>query len=167
MALDNSVFATPPATLTTLTTPTTLTHLSSGVIHFIDRVLIPRNAMSAGLKALFDAAEEAALVVEPVSIPALNLVQRLQLIPQFSTLVTAVVAGGDAATLSGKGPFTIFAPVRKFNRRRNSVSSPHSATLTSVLLPTTSPNRMTLRSRASLMACFPPCSRTSPSSTKS
>lgn len=85
-------------------------YATNGVIHFIDRVLIPRNAMSAGLKALFDAAEEAALVVEPVSIPALNLVQRLQLIPQFSTLVTAVVVGGDAATLSGKGPFTIFAP---------------------------------------------------------
>ena len=85
------------------------TFVTNGVIHFIDRVLIPR-AMSPGLKAVFDAAEEAALIVEPISFPPLNLVQRLQLIPQFSTLVTAVVAGGDAATLSGKGPFTLMAP---------------------------------------------------------
>lgn len=30
--------------------------------------------------------------------------------PQFSTLVTAVTAAGLADTLSGKGPFTVFAP---------------------------------------------------------
>jgi uncharacterized surface protein with fasciclin (FAS1) repeats len=30
--------------------------------------------------------------------------------PQFSTLVTAVKAAGLAATLSGTGPFTVFAP---------------------------------------------------------
>jgi uncharacterized surface protein with fasciclin (FAS1) repeats len=41
--------------------------------------------------------------------PNLNVVQRLQLIPDASTLVTAVVAGNLATALSGKGPFTVFA----------------------------------------------------------
>ena len=41
--------------------------------------------------------------------PNLNVVQRLQLIPDASTLVTAVVAGGLATALSGTGPFTVFA----------------------------------------------------------
>jgi len=85
-------------------------YATNGVIHFIDRVLIPRAAMSAELKAVFDAAEEEALVVPVAAPPTLNLVQRLQLIPQFSTLVTAVIAAGDVATLSGKGPFSLLAP---------------------------------------------------------
>jgi uncharacterized surface protein with fasciclin (FAS1) repeats len=69
-------------------------------------VLIPRNRMSAALRAVFDAAEARAVtVVQPY-----NLVQYLQLIPQFSILVRAVVAGGLAGALSGKGPFTLFAP---------------------------------------------------------
>jgi len=73
-------------------------YATNGVYHVIDHVLIPR-PMSQGLDALFRTAA-----------PALNLVQRLQLIPEFSTLVTAVVAGGLADTLSGPGPFTVFAP---------------------------------------------------------
>jgi len=73
-------------------------YATNGVYHVIDRVLVPR-PMSQGLAALFY-----------TEAPALNLVQRLQLIPEFSTLVTAVVAGGLADTLSGKGPFTVFAP---------------------------------------------------------
>jgi len=87
---------------------------TNGVYHTIDRVLIPRNRMSAGLRAVFEAAElraeEAALVRAPLSLPALNLVQRLSLIPEYSTLVTAVKVGGLAGALSGAGPFTLFAP---------------------------------------------------------
>ncbi len=80
---------------------------NNGVIHFIDRVLIPRKAeMSAGLRAVFERAEARAAV----GYPPYNLVARLELIPQFSTLVKAVVAGGLATTLSGPGPFTLFAP---------------------------------------------------------
>ena len=87
---------------------------AQGVYHTIDRVLIPRNRMSAGLLAVVEAAElraeEAALVRAPLSLPALNLVQRLSLIPEYSTLVTAVKVGGLAGALSGAGPFTLFAP---------------------------------------------------------
>jgi uncharacterized surface protein with fasciclin (FAS1) repeats len=87
---------------------------TNGVYHVIDRVLIPRNAeMSEGLRAVFARAEERAeeaLIASPISLPSLNLVQRLQVIPEYSTLVKAVVAAGLAGALSGTGPFTVFAP---------------------------------------------------------
>ena len=58
---------------------------SNGVIHVIDKVLVPPGV--------------------------LNLVQMAQLNPAaFSTLVGAVVAADLAGALSGAGPFTVFAP---------------------------------------------------------
>ena len=39
-----------------------------------------------------------------------NVVQQLQADPRFSTLVTAVVAADLVTTLSGPGPFMVFAP---------------------------------------------------------
>ena len=57
---------------------------SNGVIHVIDKVLVP-----PGL---------------------LTVVQMAQTNPTFSVLVEAVVAADLAATLSGAGPFTVFAP---------------------------------------------------------
>jgi transforming growth factor-beta-induced protein len=57
---------------------------SNGVIHVIDKVLVPPGV--------------------------LNLVQMAQSNPTFSVLVEAVVAADLAATLSGSGPFTVFAP---------------------------------------------------------
>ena len=39
-----------------------------------------------------------------------NIVQTAQATPSLSSLVSAVVAAGLADTLSGKGPFTVFAP---------------------------------------------------------
>ncbi len=57
---------------------------SNGVIHIIDRVLVPPGV--------------------------LNVVQMAQLNPTFSVLVEAVVAANLATTLSGAGPFTVFAP---------------------------------------------------------
>jgi uncharacterized surface protein with fasciclin (FAS1) repeats len=39
-----------------------------------------------------------------------NIVQVAQSLPQFSTLVTAVTTANLATTLSGPGPFTVFAP---------------------------------------------------------
>lgn len=57
---------------------------SNGVIHVVDKVLVPPGV--------------------------LNLVQMAQLNPAFSSLVGAVVARGLVPTLSSAGPFTVFAP---------------------------------------------------------
>jgi uncharacterized surface protein with fasciclin (FAS1) repeats len=42
--------------------------------------------------------------------PAKNIVELAQATPDLSILVEAVVAAGLAGTLSGAGPFTVFAP---------------------------------------------------------
>lgn len=64
---------------------------SNGVAHIIDGVLLPPNA--------------------PAPPPALpNIVELAQSVDALSTLVTAVVAGDLAETLSSPGPFTVFAP---------------------------------------------------------
>lgn len=56
---------------------------SNGVVHVIDRVLLPADR---------------------------NIVQTAQALPQFSILVEAVVAANLAGALSGAGPLTVFAP---------------------------------------------------------
>ncbi len=66
---------------------------SNGVIHVIDRVLLPCiPALDQG-----DCAQP-------------NLVQLLDSNPEFSTLATAVRVAGLAETLSSGGNFTVFAP---------------------------------------------------------
>jgi transforming growth factor-beta-induced protein len=67
----------------------------NGVIHVIDRVLIPPGLMSAKPK------------------PAGTIVDVAASNPAFSTLVTAVKAVGLVETLSSKGPFTVFAPTNE------------------------------------------------------
>jgi transforming growth factor-beta-induced protein len=67
----------------------------NGVIHVIDKVLLPPELMAATPVA----------TQSVVEIAAGN--------PSFSTLVTAVKAAGLAETLSGKGPFTVFAPTNE------------------------------------------------------
>jgi uncharacterized surface protein with fasciclin (FAS1) repeats len=57
---------------------------SNGVIHAIDKVLVPPGI--------------------------LNIVQMAQVNPQLSSLVSAVVGANLQGTLSGPGPFTVFAP---------------------------------------------------------
>lgn len=57
--------------------------VTNGVIHKLDRVMLPASR---------------------------NLVQAAQALPDFSILVEAVVAADLAGTLSGTGPFTVFAP---------------------------------------------------------
>ncbi len=56
---------------------------SNGVVHVIDKVLLPANK---------------------------TLVATAQSLPDFSILVEAVVAAGLVDTLNGSGPFTVFAP---------------------------------------------------------
>ena len=72
------------AALTTATVVTADVVASNGVIHAVNKVLIPPGV--------------------------LNIVQMAQVNPLFSSLVTAVVAADLQATLSGAGPFTVFAP---------------------------------------------------------
>jgi uncharacterized surface protein with fasciclin (FAS1) repeats len=56
---------------------------TNGTVHVIDKVILPANK---------------------------NIVETAQSLPQFSVLVEAVVAANLAGTLSGTGPFTVFAP---------------------------------------------------------
>jgi len=56
---------------------------SNALVHVVDKVILPANK---------------------------NIVQTAQALPDFSILVEAVVAADLAATLSGPGPFTVFAP---------------------------------------------------------
>ena len=57
---------------------------TNGVVHVIDKVILPANK---------------------------NIVETaVALAPEFSTLVAAVTAAGLGPTLSGTGPFTVFAP---------------------------------------------------------
>lgn len=67
------------------TTNITITDLvaNNGVVHVVDRVLLPAKA---------------------------NLVATAQSVPDFSILVDAVIAASLVDTLSGPGPFTVFAP---------------------------------------------------------
>merc|ERR1712157_368584 len=65
---------------------------SNGVVHIIDGVMLPPAAMTAS---------------QP------NIVELAQSVPDLSTLVTAVVAGDLAGTLSSPGPFTVFAPTNE------------------------------------------------------
>jgi uncharacterized surface protein with fasciclin (FAS1) repeats len=60
---------------------------SNGVVHVIDTVILP-----------------------PDTMPAKNIVELAAATPNLSTLVTAVIAAGLTETLSGPGPFTVFAP---------------------------------------------------------
>ena len=61
---------------------------SNGVVHLIDKVILPAN------KSIVETAQALAGATQP----------------QFTILVEAVVAADLAGTLSGPGPFTVFAP---------------------------------------------------------
>ena len=85
---------------------------SNGVIHAIDAVLLPPDVDAAALLAPAEAEapvetdapaeEEAAEVGTIVDVAVSN--------GSFQTLVAAVIAADLAETLSGEGPFTVFAP---------------------------------------------------------
>jgi uncharacterized surface protein with fasciclin (FAS1) repeats len=75
------------AVLTQASVTTADVSASNGIVHVIDKVLVPPGV--------------------------LTVVQMAQANPQFSTLVDAVVDAGLAGTLSGTGPFTVFAPTNQ------------------------------------------------------
>jgi uncharacterized surface protein with fasciclin (FAS1) repeats len=81
---------------------------SNGIVHVIDKVLIPPGV--------------------------LNIVQTAQVNPIFSTLVGAVVQANLQGTLSGAGPFTVFAPTNDaFAAIASTVAGLSNAQLTTVL----------------------------------
>lgn len=75
---------------------------SNGVVHIVDKVILPADK---------------------------NIVQTAQALPQFSILVEAVVAANLQGTLSGTGPFTVFAPTDA------AFAKVDKATLAKLLLP--------------------------------
>ncbi len=62
---------------------------TNGVVHLIDKVILPKAAPA---------------------VPTKNIVELAQATSSLSILVEAVVAADLASTLSGAGPFTVFAP---------------------------------------------------------
>lgn len=82
---------------------------SNGIVHVIDKVLVPPGV--------------------------LNIVQMAQANPNFSTLVSAVVSANLQGTLGGAGPFTVFAPTNDaFAAIASTVSGLTTPQLTTVLL---------------------------------
>jgi transforming growth factor-beta-induced protein len=73
---------------------------SNGVVHVIDQVLVPSDL------------DLSTLVSKPDAVTN-NIVQAAVATPAFSTLVAAVKAAGLDDTLSGTGPFTVFAPTNE------------------------------------------------------
>jgi len=66
---------------------------TNGVVHVVDKVLVPPNF--------------------PLSPYPEDIVELAESQPDLSTLVAALVAGKLTATLSGLGPFTVFAPTNE------------------------------------------------------
>jgi len=96
------------ADLTTAHVTTPDVAASNGVIHVVDKVLVPPGV--------------------------LNIVQMAQVNPTFSTLVGAVVSANLQGTLSGAGPFTLFAPTNDaFAAISSTVAGLTTAQLTEVL----------------------------------
>ncbi|SHI53068.1 fasciclin domain-containing protein [Wenxinia saemankumensis] len=62
------------------------------------------------LRTLATSATLAVVIGSSAYAQDLDIVQTAQATPDLSTLVTAVEAAGLAETLSGEGPFTVFAP---------------------------------------------------------
>ena len=111
--------------------PTTFALNTSSGVSITDSVLATSNVTTADVRANNGVIH----VVDKVLIPpgVLNLVQMAQANPgAFSSLVSAVVATDLASALSGSGPFTVFAPINEAFTTAPSGLSP--AQLRSVLL---------------------------------
>lgn len=102
-----------PATRPTLYSfggaPATLAVSATGGVGFTDAVLTRAAVRTADVVATNGLVH----VVDKVLVPpgVLNLVQMALANPEFSSLTGALAARNLTATLSGAGPFTVFAPV--------------------------------------------------------
>jgi uncharacterized surface protein with fasciclin (FAS1) repeats len=91
--------------------PATLAVSTTGGVRLTDAVLTEATVTTANVAARNGIVH----VVDKVLVPpgVLNVVQMAQANPLFSTLVGAVVDANLAGTLSGTGPFTVFAPTNQ------------------------------------------------------
>lgn len=87
---------------------------SNGVVHVISSVLLPEASVDVGGAAM---------------LPSNNIVENAVKAPNLSTLVAAVTAADLVDTLSGAGPFTVFAP------NDNAFSALPDGTVDTLLLP--------------------------------
>ncbi len=90
---------------------------SNGVIHVIDKVLLPGtdDAMAAPMDAPMAADKPMAdsefpMVGGAAMYPTMNIIENAVNSADHTTLVAAVQAAGLVDALSGPGPFTVFAP---------------------------------------------------------
>lgn len=88
--------------------PATLTLDTSNGVKITDAVLTQATVISADVPASNGVIHAIDKVLVPPGV--LNVVQMAQLNPAFSVLVEAVVSADLVTTLSGPGPFTVFAP---------------------------------------------------------
>ncbi len=83
---------------------------SNGVIHVIDSVLLPADVAAALGAGGEDAMEDDAMEDDAMEDVPATVVDIATSSDDFSILVEAVLAADLAGTLSGEGPFTVFAP---------------------------------------------------------
>jgi uncharacterized surface protein with fasciclin (FAS1) repeats len=86
---------------------------SNGIVHVIDKVLVPADAakLAEQMSAMMEATADS-MAASPKSIAETVVASTTAATPEFKTLLAAVQAADPAvlATLSGAGQYTVFAP---------------------------------------------------------